>query len=140
MSNSEGQKAQMHKQADEAARERLSERWPELAHTPYKGLSVYGTVMRAAEEALAATVKNREELEQVRMYCLGFISGFDILSLDFGVTPKSQVAALRAIFNALMIGMSLGDPKLRDKIVSESRRIHTAKMRAAKQAKSGPVE
>jgi hypothetical protein len=129
----------MRKRANEPARKRLSEAWPELADVPYKGLSVYGIVREAAEEALdAAGEEDSEEFKRIQSYGRGFFSGYEILSLDFGIAPKSQRAALRAILNALMIGMSLGDPKRRDKIVLESMRMQAAKMRAVKKAKSAP--
>jgi hypothetical protein len=126
----------MRKRADEAGRKSLGEAWPELADAPYKDLSVYGIVRAAAEDALDAAADDSEELERRRRYGAGFFSGYGIFSLDFEIAPKSRGAILRAILNALMIGMSLGDPKLRDTIVLESKRTQAEKMRAAKAAKS----
>ena len=122
----------------EAGAKSLGEAWPELADAPYKDLSVYGIVVQAAEEALDAAGDDTEERERRRRYGWEFCSSYGILSLDFGIAPKSRRVALRAISNALMIGMSLGDPKRRDKIVRESRRAQAAKMRAAKEAKAAP--
>lgn len=136
--NSEVQKAQTRKQADEATQKRLSEGWPELADAPYRGLTVYGMVVQAAEEALAAAGEDSEEYKRIQKYAWGFVSGYGILSVDFGIVPKNRTAALRAILNALMIGMSIGDPKRRDRIVLESKRMQAAKMRAVKETKSAP--
>ena len=116
----------------------LSEGWPELDDVPYRGLSVSGIVMRAADEALASAGEDREEREKIGTWGLGFISGYSVLFFDKEGAPKIQTATLRAILNALLIGMSLGDPKRRDKIVRESKRMQTAKMRAAKEAKAAP--
>jgi hypothetical protein len=116
----------------------LSEGWPELDDVPYRGLSVSGIVIRAADEALAAAGEDREEREKIGRWGLGFISGYSVLFHDKEGAPKIQTATSRAILNTLLIGMSLGDPKRRDKIVLESKRMQAAKMRAAKEAKAAP--
>jgi hypothetical protein len=101
-----------------------------------RGMFVCSLVVKAAEEAISSAGEDSEEAKRLRKLGDEFISSFEMFAVDSEVERRSRTAALNAMLKALMIGMSVGDPKKRDEIILEFRRARTAAMRAVHEAKS----